>query len=83
MRAVYAKALLNLVWTPAIRHSRIVDCRSNGFFLLGARGTSVLFSSGDVGVGDGDPDPTTQTCVTNNGENRTRFIPTFPASCPL
>ncbi|KAH8983954.1 peptidase S8/S53 domain-containing protein [Lactarius hatsudake] len=34
---------------------------------LGARGTSVLFSSGDDGVGGGD-------C--------TRFTPVFPATCP-
>jgi hypothetical protein len=50
---------------------------------LGARGTSVLFSSGDGGVGDGNPDFITQTCITNDGKNRTRFIPTFPATCPL
>ena len=42
-----------------------------------------MFSSGDGGVGDGDPDPTTQTCFTNDGKNLTKFIPGFPASCPL
>ncbi|KAF7335276.1 Tripeptidyl-peptidase sed2 [Mycena sanguinolenta] len=35
------------------------------------------------GVGDGDPDPATQTCITNDGQNRTQFIPGFPASCPF
>jgi tripeptidyl-peptidase I len=42
-----------------------------------------MFSSGDGGVGDGDADPTTQTCFTNDGKNLTKFIPGFPASCPL
>lgn len=31
---------------------------------------------GDFGVGAGD-------CKTNDGTNRTRFQPTFPASCPF
>ncbi|CAE6432120.1 unnamed protein product [Rhizoctonia solani] len=47
----------------------------NSFAQLGARGVSVLFSSGDGGVGSG-------TCKTNDGTNRTRFQPIFPASCP-
>ncbi|KAH9029295.1 subtilisin-like protein [Lactarius deliciosus] len=38
------------------------------FAQLGARGTSVLFASGDHGVGEGD-------CTT-------RFTPLFPATCP-
>ncbi|KAF8270541.1 peptidase S8/S53 domain-containing protein [Lactarius quietus] len=42
------------------------------FAQLGARGVSVLFSSGDYGVGPGD-------CV---ADGDVRFIPTFPASCP-
>ncbi|KAI0048684.1 tripeptidyl peptidase A, partial [Auriscalpium vulgare] len=54
-----------------------------GFAQLGARGVSLMFSSGDGGVGDGDPDPDTQTCLTNDGRNVTNFIPTFPASCPF
>ncbi|KAH7905839.1 peptidase S8/S53 domain-containing protein [Hygrophoropsis aurantiaca] len=54
----------------------------NGFASLGARGVSILFSSGDYGVGDGDADPATQQCFTNDGTNTTRFIPEFPASCP-
>ncbi|KAJ4479142.1 subtilisin-like protein [Lentinula aciculospora] len=53
-----------------------------GFAQLGARGVSLTFSSGDGGVGDGDSDPTTQTCFTNDGTNRTEFLPLFPASCP-
>ena len=38
---------------------------------LGARGTSILFASGDGGVA-GSRD---QTCST--------FVPTFPSGCPL
>lgn len=41
---------------------------------LGARGVSILFSSGDTGVGS--------ACQSNDGKNTTRFLPTFPASCP-
>nr|KMM64320.1 tripeptidyl-peptidase 1 [Coccidioides posadasii RMSCC 3488] len=44
------------------------------FAKLGARGVSVIFSSGDSGVGSG--------CLTNDGQNRTRFNPIFPAACP-
>ncbi|KAF9534131.1 subtilisin-like protein [Crepidotus variabilis] len=53
-----------------------------GFAQLGARGVSLLFSSGDAGVGDGESDPAKQTCFTNDGTNQTRFRPAFPASCP-
>jgi tripeptidyl-peptidase-1 len=49
---------------------------------LGARGVSLLFASGDGGVGDGVSDPNTQQCHTNDGTNRTRFMPLFPAGCP-
>lgn len=42
---------------------------------LGARGVSLLFASGDDGVG--------KTCVTNDGRNTTRFKPTFPSTCPF
>ena len=49
----------------------------------GSRGTSIIFSSGDGGVGDGNPDPATQQCIPNDGTNQTRFLPHFPASCPL
>ncbi|KAF7186848.1 Tripeptidyl-peptidase SED2 [Pseudocercospora fuligena] len=41
---------------------------------LGARGVSVLISSGDSGVGS--------ACQTNDGKNTTRFLPNFPSSCP-
>ncbi|KAI0034121.1 tripeptidyl peptidase A [Vararia minispora EC-137] len=53
------------------------------FAQLGARGSTLLFGSGDGGVGDGNPDPATQNCFANDGTNRTRFIPLFPASCPF
>ncbi|KIK96817.1 hypothetical protein PAXRUDRAFT_137604 [Paxillus rubicundulus Ve08.2h10] len=53
-----------------------------GFAALGARGVSLMFSSGDGGVGDGDPDPATQQCYANVGANRTVFLPVFPAACP-
>ncbi|KAG5721923.1 hypothetical protein E4T56_gene14935, partial [Termitomyces sp. T112] len=52
------------------------------FAQLGLRGISLLFSSGDGGVGDNDPDPSTQQCFSNDGKNETKFIPSFPASCP-
>lgn len=42
---------------------------------LGARGISLLFASGDDGVGqDGH-------CVSNIN-NKTEFLPEFPTSCP-
>ena len=47
---------------------------------IGARGISMIFSSGDYGVGDGDSNPATQKCFTNSGPNVTQFIPAFPAS---
>ena len=48
--------------------------------MTGARGISLMFSSGDNGVGDGDPNPATQQCFSNDGRNVTKFIPSFPAS---
>ncbi|KAI9431520.1 subtilisin-like protein [Lactarius indigo] len=47
------------------------------FARLGLRGVSVLYSSGDDGVGDGD-------CLVkdSSGNHRVQFIPLFPASCP-
>lgn len=42
---------------------------------LGARGVSVIFSSGDSGVGS--------ACQRNDGSYQTRFLPGFPASCPF
>ncbi|KAE8350721.1 peptidase S8/S53 domain-containing protein [Aspergillus coremiiformis] len=46
----------------------------NMFAQLGARGVSVIFSSGDSGVGE--------TCISKDG-TQTRFQPLFPASCPF
>ncbi|KAH9482944.1 Tripeptidyl-peptidase sed3 [Psilocybe cubensis] len=51
------------------------------FAQLGARGVSVLFSSGDSGVGDGVSNPNAPTkCLSNDGKNTTKFLPAFPAS---
>ncbi|KIY52320.1 tripeptidyl peptidase A [Fistulina hepatica ATCC 64428] len=50
------------------------------FAQLGARGVSVIFSSGDLGVGDGNSNPKTQKCLSNDGRNVTKFLPVFPAS---
>jgi len=47
-----------------------------GFAQLGMRGVSLLFSSGDSGVGPNG------TCISNDGQNTTTFLPAFPASCP-
>ncbi|KIM46466.1 hypothetical protein M413DRAFT_315351 [Hebeloma cylindrosporum] len=55
-------------------------CR--GFAQLGARGVSVLFASGDGGVSDGNSDPKTQQCFSNDGKNTYKFLPMFPPSCP-
>jgi tripeptidyl-peptidase-1 len=46
----------------------------NLYMELGARGVSILYSSGDDGVGSGD-------CKNNLG--KVQFIPKFPASCML
>ncbi|CDO69652.1 hypothetical protein BN946_scf184851.g40 [Trametes cinnabarina] len=43
----------------------------NMFAQLGARGSSIMFSSGDDGVGGGN-------CETNDGTNTVRFQPNFP-----
>ena len=43
----------------------------NLFAQLGARGSSIMFSSGDDGVGGGD-------CLSNDGTNTKKFIPNFP-----
>ena len=45
----------------------------NLFAQLGARGSSVMFSSGDDGVGGGD-------CLTNDGKNTKQFQPNFPGT---
>ncbi|KAH8652641.1 peptidase S8/S53 domain-containing protein [Tricladium varicosporioides] len=46
------------------------------FAQLGARGVSVLFASGDRGVG------LNRTCISNDGKNTSMFIPEFPTGCP-
>lgn len=46
----------------------------NMFMQLGARGVSVLFSSGDSGPGD--------SCKSNVDNTTTTFGPNFPAGCP-
>tara|TARA_R110002003_G_scaffold242_13_gene17334 strand:+ start:30220 stop:31524 length:1305 start_codon:yes stop_codon:yes gene_type:complete len=46
------------------------------FAQVGARGTTLFFSSGDRGLGG------TDTCYTNDGNNTYKFQPDFPASCP-
>lgn len=48
----------------------------DSFKQLGARGISVLFSSGDAGVGSNG------TCFSNANSTKAMFIPEFPASCP-
>ncbi|KAK0336233.1 hypothetical protein LTR91_005266 [Friedmanniomyces endolithicus] len=48
----------------------------DGFMQLGARGISVLFSSGDAGVGSNG------TCFSNTDPTKAMFLPAFPASCP-
>lgn len=59
----------------------------NGLFMClscaGSRGVSIIFSSGDGGVGDGNSNPATDQCLSNDGTNKTIFLPQFPASCPL
>nr|AJD23156.1 putative serine protease [Onygena corvina] len=45
------------------------------FARLGARGVSVIFSSGDTGVGS--------ACQSNDGKKTTKFNPIFPAACPF
>ncbi|KAH8108269.1 family S53 protease [Phellopilus nigrolimitatus] len=45
----------------------------NAFMQLGARGTSILFASGDGGAGGSQPG--NATCST--------FVPTFPSGCPF
>ncbi|KAH9034016.1 subtilisin-like protein [Lactarius deliciosus] len=49
----------------------------NLFAQLGVRGASVLFSSGNDGVGHGN-------CLfqDSSGNSRVQFLPTFPSTCP-
>ena len=54
----------------------------NMFAQLGAMGVSILFGSGDGGVGGvGNDGLGNGSCLSNDGMNRTEFLPTFPASC--
>jgi tripeptidyl-peptidase I len=48
-----------------------------GFAQLGARGVSVLVSSGDDGVGRAGH------CISNDGHKKPQWLPMFPASCPF
>ncbi|KAI0123397.1 Pro-kumamolisin [Xylariales sp. AK1849] len=47
------------------------------FAQLGARGISVIVASGDEGVGKDEK------CFSNDGSDKPKFLPTFPASCPF
>ena len=49
------------------------------FAQLGAMGVSILFGSGDGGIGGAGL--VIGSCLSNDGKNRTEFLPTFPASC--
>ena len=72
------QTLERLVYMLASSPLLTVDClcRTCSLFAqLGARGVSVIFASGDTGVGS--------ACETNDGKNTTRFLPIFPASCPF
>jgi len=48
------------------------------FGRLELRGVSIIDASGDGGVAGQRDVP----CVSNDGQNRATFLPTFPASCP-
>jgi hypothetical protein len=52
----------------------------DGFAAIGVRGVSLLFGSGDVGVGPDGPDA--YQCVINDGTNTSSFVAMFPSSCP-
>ncbi|KAJ4157549.1 hypothetical protein NW754_009194 [Fusarium falciforme] len=46
----------------------------NMFGQLGTRGVSVIAAAGNTGPGF--------SCKSNDGRNKTKFLPTFPGSCP-
>ncbi|KAL6415427.1 tripeptidyl-peptidase I [Ilyonectria robusta] len=46
----------------------------NMFGQLGARGVSVVVAAGNLGPG--------MSCQSNDGKNKTKFLPGFPAACP-
>ncbi|PNY26630.1 Uncharacterized protein TCAP_03439 [Tolypocladium capitatum] len=54
------------------------DSVCNQFAKLAARGVSILVSSGDGGVSGGQ----SGQCVSNDGSNTQKFLPTFPSTCP-
>ncbi|KAM5473106.1 vesicle formation at the endoplasmic reticulum [Microsporum audouinii] len=54
---------------------KYTDSACHLFARLGARGVSVIFSSGDTGVGS--------ACQSNDGKKITKFNPIFPAACPF
>ncbi|KAL5316028.1 hypothetical protein ACEPPN_016902 [Leptodophora sp. 'Broadleaf-Isolate-01'] len=49
----------------------------NGFAQLGARGVSLLFASGDNGVGPNGE------CISNDGKNTSTFLSIYPGGCPF
>lgn len=49
----------------------------NDMAQLGARGVSLLFASGDEGVGYSG------SCALNDGSSAAAFLPEFPSSCPF
>jgi tripeptidyl-peptidase-1 len=51
----------------------------NMFAQLGVMGVSILFGSGDGGIGGAGV--VKGSCLSNDGMNRTEFLPMFPASC--
>jgi tripeptidyl-peptidase-1 len=53
----------------------------SSFAQLGARGVTLLFSSGDHGAGNAAGN-NAAACISNDGKNTTKFLPSFPASCP-
>lgn len=48
----------------------------NSLAQLSSRGVSVLFASGDNGIGQ------TEYCFSNDGKNSSTFLPNFPSTCP-
>jgi tripeptidyl-peptidase I len=67
-----AKYIFYLFTSPARLLTMDISTLCNAYAQLGARGVSILFASGDGGVGGGQ-----------SGESCTTFIPTFPNACPL
>jgi len=78
MLGVYVPILHSSVCCIVYPPTGLVD-----ILFAGARGVSLVFSSGDFGVGDGNSDAATQQCFTNDGQNSIRFLPSFPASWVL